>query len=171
MMYPWQRLVEEGYTVDIAAKSAKKVQLVVHDFVDGFDTFKETQGRLCPANISFEAVDTNNYVALVVPGGRAPEYLRNDANVRRIVREMDAANKPIAHICHGGLILAAAGVLKGRKASAFPEVACDLAACGACFVDGEAVVDGNQVSARAWPDHPAWMREFMKVLKSHAPAH
>ncbi|KAI5289377.1 hypothetical protein KEM54_003971, partial [Ascosphaera aggregata] len=109
VMYPQQRLREEGYEVDIAAKSVKKIQLVVHDFVDGFDTFTENNGRLCPATISFADVDTSKYVALVVPGGRAPEYLRNDTNVRRIVREMDAANKPIAHLCHGGLILAAAG--------------------------------------------------------------
>ncbi|KAI5283252.1 hypothetical protein KEM52_003450 [Ascosphaera acerosa] len=173
VMYPLQRLREEGYEVDVAAKSVKPLQLVVHDFVAGFDTFKETAGRLCPATIALADVPSPAsaaYAALVVPGGRAPEYLRNDAHVRRIVAEMDAAGRPIAHLCHGGLVLAAAGVLKGRRAACFPEVACDLTAGGAAFVDAEVVVDGNQVSARAWPDHPAWMREFMKLLRAQAPA-
>ncbi|KAI5309927.1 hypothetical protein KEM55_002106 [Ascosphaera atra] len=135
------------------------------------DTYVEHQGRLCPANIAFSDVDPSKYVALVVPGGRAPEYLRNDTHVQRIVREINAAGKPIAHLCHGGLILAAAGVLKGKKCTAFPEIACDVKAAGGSFANETVVVDGNQVSSRAWPDHPAWMREFMKLLRAKAPVH
>ncbi|MCE9668390.1 DJ-1/PfpI family protein [Myxococcus stipitatus] len=170
VMYPYQRLLEEGYEVHIAAPSKKKLQFVVHDFVDGFDTYTEKPGYTWPADLAFSEVKPSDYVALVVPGGRAPEYIRNDADCQRIVRHFFDKNQPVAHICHGPLLLTAAGVLKGRKSAAYPALKLDVQGSGAEFVDSSAVVDGQMVSARAWPDHPAWMREFMKILRAKAPA-
>jgi protease I len=169
VMYPYQRLLEEGYEVHIAAPSKKRLQFVVHDFVDGFDTYTEKPGRTWPADLAFADVEPAGYAALVVPGGRAPEYLRNDVECQRIVRHFFADDKPVAHLCHGPLLAAAAGVLSGRRSSAYPALAPDVAAVGAQFVDGEAVVDGMLVSGRAWPDHPAWMREFIRILRAKAP--
>lgn len=109
-------------------------------------------------------------MALVIPGGRAPEYIRNDPDVQRIVRHFMTTDRPVAQLCHAPLVLAAAGTLTGRRTAAYPALAPDVAAAGAGFVDGAAVVDGQMVSARAWPDHPAWMREFIQILRSKAPA-
>ncbi|HEY3713584.1 MAG TPA: DJ-1/PfpI family protein [Jatrophihabitantaceae bacterium] len=170
VMYPYQRLLEEGYEVHIAAPSVKKLQFVVHDFVDGFDTYTEKLGHTWPADVAFADVDPSEYVAVVVPGGRAPEYIRNDADVQRILKHFAEGDKPIAHLCHGPLALAAADVLRGRRSAAYPALAPDVVAAGAEFVDSEAVVDGVMVSGRAWPDHPAWMREFMAILRAKAPA-
>jgi protease I len=170
VLYPYQRLLEEGYDVDIAAPSKKKLQLVVHDFVEGFDTYTEKPGYTWDADLAFADVDPSEYVAVVVPGGRAPEYIRNDGDFRRIVEHFFSAAKPVAELCHAPLALGAAGVLNGRRTAAYPALEPDVTAVGAEFVDGDAVVDGVMVSARAWPDHPSWMREFMRILKEHAPA-
>jgi protease I len=170
VMYPYQRLLEEGYEVEIAAPSKKKLQFVVHDFVDGFDTYTEKPGYTWDADLAFADVDPSEYVALVIPGGRAPEYIRNDADAREIISHFFDEEKPVAQLCHAGQALAAAGVLDGRRTAAYPALAPDVAAAGAEFVDGAGVVDGVMVSARAWPDHPEWMREFMKVLKERHPA-
>ncbi|MFC5661575.1 DJ-1/PfpI family protein [Kitasatospora misakiensis] len=170
VFYPYQRLREEGYQVDIAAPSRKRLQFVVHDFVDGYDTYTEKPGYTWPADLAFAEVDPAEYVALVIPGGRAPEYLRNDPDVQRIVRHFFEGEKPVAQICHGPLVSAAAGVLGGRTSAAYPALEPDVKAAGATYVDGEAVVDGVLVSARAWPDHPAWLRAFIEVLRVKAPA-
>jgi protease I len=169
VMYPYQRLLEEGYDVDIAAPTVKKLQFVVHDFVEGFDTYTEKPGYSWPADIAFADVDPSGYVALVVPGGRAPEYIRNDEHVQRIVRYFMTDGLPVAQLCHAPQVLAAAGTLQGRRSAAYPALAPDVAAAGAEFVDGAAVVDGQMVSARAWPDHPSWMRAFMRILREKAP--
>ncbi|SEG86130.1 protease I [Actinacidiphila yanglinensis] len=170
VMYPYQRLLEEGYAVDIAAPTKKKLQFVVHDFVDDFDTYTEKPGYTWPADLGFDEVDPAGYAALVIPGGRAPEYLRNDPRLRRIVEHFFAEGKPVAQICHGPLISAAAGALSGRRTAAYPALEPDIGYAGAEYEDGEAVVNGNLVSARAWPDHPAWMRAFLEVLRKAAPA-
>jgi protease I len=170
VMYPYQRLLEEGYEVVIAAPSKKKLQFVVHDFVDGYDTYTEKPGYTWPADLAFADVKPEDYVALVIPGGRAPEYIRNDPDVQRIIKHFFGDNRPVAQICHAPLALAAAGVLSGRRTAAYPALAPDVRAAGAQFIDSEAVVDGNMVSARAWPDHPAWMREFIALLRSRVPA-
>ncbi|MCB5164058.1 DJ-1/PfpI family protein [Streptomyces bambusae] len=169
VLYPYQRLREEGYEVHIAAPSRKKLRFVVHDFEDGFDTYTEKPGYTWPADLAFAEVDPAEYAALVIPGGRAPEYLRNDPEVQRILTAFGAADKPVAQICHGPLITAAVGALGGRRVTAYPALAPDMKAAGADFEDAEAVVDGTLVSARAWPDHSAWMREFLTVLRSKAP--
>jgi protease I len=170
VMYPYQRLLEEGYEVDVAGPTKKKLQFVVHDFVPGYDTYTEKPGYTWEADLAFADVDPSQYVALVIPGGRAPEYIRNDPDVKRIVEAFFGDNRPVAQLCHAPLVLAAAGVLSGRKTASYPALAPDVANSGAEFVDGDAVVDGNMVSARAWGDHPGWMRAFMQMLKDRAPA-
>ena len=169
VMYPYQRLLEEGYEVHLAGPSKKKLQFVVHDFVDGYDTYTEKPGYTWDADLAFADVDPSEYVALVIPGGRAPEYIRNDPDVQRIVRHFFEGEKPVAQLCHAPLALAAAGVLDGRRTAAYPALEPDVRAAGAEFVDGGGVVDGVMVSARAWPDHPTWMREFVKLLRERAP--
>jgi protease I len=170
VMYPYQRLLEEGYEVEIAGPSKKKLQFVVHDFIDGYDTYTEKAGYTWPADLAFSDVKPEDYIALVIPGGRSPEYIRNDLDVQRIVKHFFGDQKPVAQICHAPLVLAAAGVLSGRRTAAYPALAPDVRAAGAQFIDSEAVVDGNMVSARAWPDHPAWMRAFMALLQARVPA-
>jgi deglycase len=169
VMYPYQRLLEAGYEVDMAGPSKKKLQFVVHDFVEGYDTYTEKPGYTWDADLAFADVDPAEYVALVIPGGRSPEYIRNDEDVQRIVRHFFDGEKPVAQLCHAPLALAAAGALDGRRTAAYPALEPDVRAAGAEFVDAAAVVDGIMVSARAWPDHPEWMREFMKLLAERAP--
>jgi deglycase len=168
-MYPYQRLLEEGYEVDVAAPSKKKLRFVVHDFEDGFDTYTEKPGYTWDADVAFADVDPADYVALVIPGGRAPEYIRNNPDAERIIRHFFDDDKPVAQLCHAPLALAAAGVLEGRRTAAYPELAPDVAAAGGSFEDAAGVVDGQMVSARAWPDHPQWMAAFMPLLREAAP--
>lgn len=169
VMYPYQRLLEEGYEVDIAGPSKKKLQFVVHDFVEGYDTYTEKPGYTWDADLAFSEVDPSEYAALVIPGGRAPEYIRNDPDFQRVVKHFFGDDKPVAQLCHAPLALAPLGVLEGRRTAAYPALEADVKAAGAEYVDGGAVVDGVMVSARAWPDHPTWMREFIAILREHAP--
>ena len=168
-MYPYQRLKEEGYDVQIAALSKKKLHFVVHDFEPGYDTYTEKPGYSWDADLAFKDVSPADYAAVVIPGGRAPEYIRNDRDVQRIIRHFFEEEKPVAQLCHAPLALAAAGVLKGRRTAAYPALEPDVKAAGATYVDSDAVVDGQMVSARAWPDHPSWMREFIHLLQKKAP--
>jgi protease I len=170
VLYPYQRLREEGYEVHIAAPGKKKLRFVVHDFEPGYDTYSEKPGYSWDADLSFADVNPADYAALVIPGGRAPEYIRNNADCQRIIRHFFEKEKPLAHLCHAALALAAAGVLKGKRTAAYPALEPDIEAAGARFVNAEAVVDGVMVSARAWPDHPAWMREFVRLLREKVPA-
>ena len=164
VFYPYQRLLEESFEVHIGAPEKRKLQFVVHDFVDGFDTYTEKLGHTWDADIAFRDVNPSDYAAIVVPGGRAPEYIRNDEDAKRIVRHFFERNAPVAALCHGPMLLAAAGVLHGRTSSAYPALQIDVELGGGVFENGAGVVDGNLVSGRAWPDHPTWMREFMKLL-------
>ena len=169
VMYPYQRLREEGYDVRIAAPSKKKLRFVVHDFEPGFDTYTEKPGYTWDADLSFADVNPAEYAAIVIPGGRAPEHIRNHEEFRKIVRHFFDQKKPVASTCHAPLALIAAGVLKGRRTAAYPAIEPDVQVTGAEFVNSEAVVDGVMVSARAWPDNPAWMRAFLKILRQVAP--
>ncbi len=169
VMYPYQRLSEEGYDVQIAAPSKKKLHFVVHDFEPGYDTYTEKPGYSWDADLAFKDVNPADFAALVIPGGRAPEYIRNDADCRRIIQHFFQQEKPVAHLCHGCLALSAAGVLKGRRTAAYPALEPDVRSAGATFENSAPVVDGAMVSARAWPDHPGWMREFIALLKKKAP--
>ncbi|MFD7108516.1 DJ-1/PfpI family protein [Streptomyces celluloflavus] len=166
---PYQRLLEEGYEVRVAAPSRKKLRFVVHDFVEGYDTFVEREGHSWPSDLALSEVDPAAYAAVVIPGGRGPEYLRNDPDFRRVITHFFDAGKPVAHICHAAIALAPLGLLKGRRTAAWNACAPDVEMGGGTFVDASAVVDGNIVSARAWNDHPDWMRAFMRVLRKEAP--
>jgi protease I len=169
VMYPYQRLLEEGYEVHMAGPTKKKLRFVVHDFEPGYDTYTEKPGYSWDADLAFADVRPADYAALVIPGGRAPEHIRNNSDFKKIIQHFFAENKPVAQICHAPLALIAAGVLKGKRTAAYPALEPDVLVAGAEFVNAEAVVDGNMISARAWPDHPAWMREFIKLLRQKAP--
>ena len=169
VMVPFQALLMVGHTVDAVCpkKSAgETVRTAVHDF-EGDQTYSEKPGHNFTLNASFADVKAEKYDALVIPGGRAPEYLRLDEQVLAVVRHFAEAGKPIAAVCHGAQILAAAGVLKGRSCSAYPAVGPEVRGCGGEFVDiavDQAHVDGNLVTAPAWPAHPEWLRKFLGVL-------
>ena len=169
VIYPHQRLREEGYEVVVASLSRKLLQLVVHEMVPGNDTFVEKPGYHWPSDVAFSEVDPSEFAAIVIPGGRAPEYIRNNPDFLRIIHHFFKEGLPVAHLCHASIALATAGVLKGRRIAAFPELKSDVKSAGAEFVNAEVVVDGPMVSARAYPDHPAWMREFMRILRKRAP--
>ena len=163
-MYPLYRLREAGWEVDVAAPSHRPVQLVVHDFEPEFDTYVEKPGRSCPVDIAFADVDPAEFAAMVIPGGRAPEFIRVDPEVPRIVEHFFAEDKPVGTLCHGPQVPAALGFLRGRRSSAFPPLAPDIELAGGEFVDGAAVVDGNMVSCRGWGDLAEWSRAFLDVL-------
>ncbi|MES9996687.1 DJ-1/PfpI/YhbO family deglycase/protease [Desulfovibrio aminophilus] len=173
VMVPFQMLLMVGHEVHAVCpgkKAGDKVATAVHDF-EGHQTYSEKPGHNFGLNADFEAVKPEDYDALVIPGGRAPEYIRLDPKVIDIVRKMAAANKPIAAICHGQQVLVAAGVTKGRTCMAYPAVQPDIEGSGCAYVGpnatfSNAVVDGNLVTAPAWPAHPEWMRKFLQVLGS-----
>lgn len=166
VLYPLHRLREEGYTVHVAAPTKKIIQTVVHDFEPGFDTFTEKLGYRVEANLAFAEVNPAEYDGAVIPGGRAPEYIRNDNAFGPIVDHFVQANKPLAFECHAALALIPQGYLKGRRCAAFWSLQPDLKAAGATFIDEEVVVDGNFVTSRAWIDHPGYMREFIRLIKN-----
>jgi protease I len=169
VMVPFQALLMVGHTVHAVCpgkKAGDKVRTAIHDF-EGDQTYTEKPGHNFALNATFADIQAADYDALVIPGGRAPEYLRLNADVLKIVRHFFDAKKPVAAICHGPQLLAAAGVLKGRTCSAYPAVGPDVTACGGSFpdvpIDGVAT-DGNLVTAPAWPAHPAWLAAFLKLL-------
>lgn len=162
--YPYYRLLEEGFDVTIAAPKKKKLHTVVHDFAD-WDTFVEKPGYLIDAHASFAEIDPTQYDALIIPGGRAPEYIRLDENLPKIVRHFFEANKPVAAICHASLVLETLpDIMKGRNMTAYIACKPGVEAIGANYVSEPTHVDNNFVSAHAWPDLPAFMREFIKLL-------
>lgn len=172
-MVPFQALQACGHTVDAVCPdkaAGDKVATAIHDF-EGDQTYSEKPGHKFVLNATFADVDPATYDALVVPGGRAPEYLRLNGAVLAMVRHFFEAGKPVAAICHGPQLLAAAGVLKGRTLSAYPACAPEVRLAGGTFaeipVDG-AVTDGNLVTAPAWPAHPAWLAQFMALLNRGA---
>ncbi|MGY0287228.1 MAG: DJ-1/PfpI family protein [Candidatus Methanodesulfokora washburnensis] len=167
IFYPYYRLKEAGYEVDVAAPSKKDILFtVVHDFEPGWETYSEKPGYRFPwVSKAFKDVKPEEYEGLVIPGGRAPEFIRTYPELEKLVKHFFEKNKPVAAICHGPLVLAAYGLLKGRKATSYIAVKPDVETAGAKYVDAEVVVDGNLVTSRAWPDLPAFMREFLKLLK------
>lgn len=167
IFYPYYRLKEEGFEVHVAAPTKKDVLFtVVHDFEPGWETYSEKLGYRFPwVTLAFKDVKAEEYDGLVIPGGRAPEFIRLYPEVEGIVKHFFNANKPVAAICHGPLVLTAFGLLKGRKATSYIAVKPDIVNSRAKYIDAEVVVDGNLVTSRAWPDLPAFMREFIKLLK------
>jgi protease I len=164
--YAKYRLEEEGWQVHIAAPVKRAFLSVVHDFEPGFDTYTERPGYLVQADLALDEVRPQDYDGLVLPGGRAPEYLRNREKAVAIVRHVLEAGKPIAANCHGPLLVLAAGGGKGRTMTAYPELEPDLRAQGAEYVNREVVVDGPLVTVRGWPDNGPWMKEFVRILKA-----
>jgi protease I len=173
VMVPFQTLLTVGHEVHAVCpgkKAGDTVATAIHDF-EGHQTYSEKPGHRFRLNATFDAIEPKNYDALVVPGGRAPEYLGLDERVLEIVRHFFATNKPVAAICHGLQILAAAGVVAGRRCQAYPAVRPELTIAGAIWDQpseglDNACVDGRLVTAAAWSAHPAWLSAFLKVLKS-----
>jgi protease I len=172
LMVPFQALQMVGHIVDVVCPGKKKgeqVRTAIHDF-EGDQTYTEKRGHNFTLNATFDEVNPASYDALVIPGGRAPEYLRLNQKVLDIVRHFDKEGKPIAALCHGPQLLAAAGVLKSRKLNCYPACAPEIGLAGGTFVSLEmtdAMVDGKLVTGPAWPAHPAWLAKFLDVLDAH----
>jgi len=169
VMVPFQALLMVGHTVHAVCpgkKAGEKVRTAIHDF-EGDQTYSEKPGHNFTLNATFEEVKPEAYDALVIPGGRAPEYIRLNEKVLDMVRHFAKAKKPIAAICHGAQVLAAAGVIEGKACTAYPAVGPEVKNAGGKWMDiavDKAYVDGNLVTAPAWPAHPEWLAKFLKVL-------
>lgn len=169
VMVPFQALWMVGHEVHAVCpdkKSGDSVRTAIHDF-EGDQTYSEKPGHNFTLNATFDEIDPAVYDALVIPGGRAPEYLRLNEDVLAIVRHFDATEKPIAAVCHGAQLLAAAGVLGGRRCSAYPACRPEIEAVGGTYAEvaiDDVHVDGNLVSAPAWPAHPRWLAAFLDAL-------
>ena len=169
VMVPFQALLAVGHTVHAVCadkKAGESVRTAIHDF-EGDQTYSEKPGHNFTLNASFNEIQAADYDALVIPGGRAPEYIRLNPAVIDMVQHFAQAGKPIASICHGAQLLAAADVIRQKSCSSYPAVGPDVTRAGGIFVDipvDQAHVDGNLVTAPAWPAHPKWLAEFLKVL-------
>jgi len=169
VMVPFQSLLMVGHMVHAVCpgkKAGDAVRTAIHDF-EGDQTYSEKRGHNFALNATFDKVKPQDYDALVIPGGRAPEYLRLDPKVLEVVRHFASADKPIAALCHGAQVLAAARVLQGRRCSCYPAIAPDVELAGGSYVEvamTEAVVDGNLVTGPAWPANPAWLAKFLHVM-------
>ncbi len=169
VMVPYQALQMVGHAVHAVCPDKKEgeyVRTAVHDF-EGDQTYSEKPGHNFTLNASFEDVNVTDYDALLIPGGRAPEYLRLNDQVLELVRHFSETNKPIAAICHGVQILTAAGIVKGRTCTAYPAISPEVKLAGGNWVDipiDKAHVDGNLVTAPAWPAHPDWLANFLDLL-------
>ncbi len=170
-MVPFQMLLMVGHHVDSCCpdkQAGDTVKTAIHDF-EGDQTYSEKVGHNFGITIGFEEAVAAEYDALVIPGGRAPEYLRLDQRVLDLVCKFHEAGKPIAAICHGPQILAAAGIVNGRSVSCYPAVSPEITLSGGTYVEtaenfDNAHIDGNLVTAPAWPAHPNWIASFLKVL-------
>ena len=169
IMVPFQALQMVGHTVDAVCpgkKTGEVVRTAVHDF-EGDQTYSEKRGHNFTLNATFDETKAETYDALVIPGGRSPEYLRMNPKVLTIVQHFFREGKPVAAICHAAQLLAAAGVLQGRRCTCYPAVSADVWAAGATYIEvpmDQVCIDKNLVSAPAWPAHPAWLAAFLTVL-------
>jgi protease I len=171
--YPYFRLPEDGFEVVVAGPEARLYHSVLHEIPPNpdvpWDITQERPGYHIRATVAFRDVDPRDYVGLFISGGRAPEYLRYDRDLLRITREMAAAGKPIACLCHGIEILTAADVIRGKTVTTVAKCALDAQQGGANYVDRNVVVEGNLVTARTWHDNTPLLREFIRLLKSSQP--
>ena len=171
VMVPFQMLLMVGHSVDAVCpdkKAGDVVATAVHDF-EGHQTYTEKPGHNFMLNADFDAVNTDDYDGLVIPGGRAPEYIRLNPRVIEIVKAMNDAGKPIAAICHGQQVLVAAGVVSGKECMAYPAVQPDIEAAGGTYIGhnatfSDAHTSQNLVTAPAWPAHPEWISKFLNML-------
>lgn len=170
LMVPFQCLKMLGHEVDVVCpdkKANEQIKTAIHDF-EGDQTYTEKPGHNFTLNASFNEVDESKYDALLIPGGRAPEYIRLNKRVIEIVKDFDSKNKPIASVCHGILVLVAADVVKDKTCSCYPACAPDVELSGGTWADigfENAIVDKNLVTAAAWPAHPQWLEKFNDMLK------
>lgn len=168
-MVPFQTLLAVGHSVDAVCpdkKAGDTVATAIHDF-EGDQTYSEKRGHNFALNADFAKAHVEDYDALLIPGGRAPEYLRLNEDVIRLVRDFNEADKPIAAVCHGAQILAAADIIKDRRVSAYPACAPEVRLAGGTYAEiaiDDACIDGNLVTAPAWPAHPKWLAGFLTLL-------
>ena len=166
--YPLWRVEEEDYEAVVAGPEKRVYHLVMHEIPPGWDVTKESPSYHLASHIAFRDVKPEEYAGLFLSGGRAPEYLRYDEDLRRMTRHFVAENKPVAVVCHGAEIVATADVIRGRRMATVPKCRFDVEICGGTFVNERCVRDGNMVSGRTWHDNPWFMREFIKMLRDAA---
>lgn len=169
-LYAVHRMREEGYVARIAAPSRKRLNLVIHDFEPGWDTYKESPGYIVESHLTFDDVRVDEYDAVLCIGGRAPEYLRNDRRVLAILQKFDAAGKWIFAICHGVQLLASAGLIHGRTVTCYEHVRVDAETCGARWVRQDSVRDGRIVTSPTWQEHASFYRDVFACLHESVPA-
>lgn len=168
-MVPFQALLAVGHSVHAVCpdkRAGDHIKTAIHDF-EGAQTYSEKPGHNFTLNATFADIKPDNYDALVLPGGRGPEYLRTNPAVVAMVKHFFEANKPVAAICHAAQLLAGAGVLRNRTCSAYPACRAEVELAGGTYAEiaiDAAHTDGNLVSAPAWPAHPAWIGQFLTVL-------
>lgn len=171
IMVPFQMLLMVGHKIDVVSpgkKSGEQIATAIHDF-EGHQTYTEKRGHNFTLNATYAEVTEASYDALVIPGGRAPEQLSTNESVLKLVQNFVEAGKPVAAVCHGPQLLAAANVISGKKISAYPACRAEMILAGADYQPialDDAITDGQFVTAPAWPAHPAWISQFLKVLGS-----
>lgn len=163
-LYAVHRFQEAGWQTAVAAPARRRLHLVMHDFEPGWDTYVERPGYGLDADVAFDEVQVEEYAAVLLLGGRAPEYLRNHAKLREIVREFDRQGKWIFSICHGIQVLAAAGLTQGKRVTCYEHVRFEAEQAGGIFVDEQTVRDGRIISAQTWQSHPSFYREIFAQL-------
>jgi protease I len=163
-LYAYHRFLEAGYAPVVAAPSKRRLHLVIHDFEPGWDTYIEKPGYGLESDISFDDVDPDGYDAILILGGRAPEYLRNNARLLEITRQFEASGKWVFAICHGIQVLVAAGLVKGRSVTCYEHVKNEVEIAGGTWVPKQAVRDGKMVTAQTWQSHPEFYRELFLCL-------
>ena len=169
-LYAVHRFQEEGWTPVVAAPSRRRLNLVIHDFEPGWDTYIERHGYGLEADLAFDQVSVDDYAALLLLGGRAPEYLRNNARVIEIVKEFDRQERWIFAICHGVQILAAAGLARDKRVTCYEHVRVDAEHAGGIYVCDQAVRDGRIVTAQTWQSHPHFYRSIFALLSGKTSA-
>ncbi|MEI7024234.1 DJ-1/PfpI family protein [Paenibacillus sp. y28] len=168
LYYPYYRILEEGYEAVIASPAKKTLHTVVHDFVEDWETYTEKPAHRIASHLAFADVSPAEYDGLIIPGGRAPEYIRLDANVPRILQHFLEQDKPVGAICHAAQVFAAlkdTAYFQGRTMTAYQACRLDVEKLGAAYAADTLHVDGRLVTGHAWPDLPGFMREFLKLLK------
>ena len=170
-LYPVYRVQEDGYEAVVAGPEARIYPLVMHEIPPGWDITREQPSYHLEATAAFRDVDCNDYDGIFLTGGRAPEYIRYDQDLIRIVRHFFECDKPVAVVCHGAEIVATANVIAGKRMATIPKCKFDIEVCGATFVDEGCVRSGNMVSGRGWFDQHLYMPEFMRMLKAYSAQH
>lgn len=165
-MYPYFRVREEGHQIVVAAPEKRRYHMVQHEKPDDWDITQETAGYHLHSDIAFRDIKDDEYHGIVLSGGRAPEYIRYDPDLIRVVRRLNSLGRPVASVCHGIEIIATANIIRGRKVTTVKKCRFDAEVCGGVYLDQELVVDGNLISCRTWHDNHVFMREFIKQLNA-----